>query len=279
MTRPARPLFAFGLGAAVGTAGGLIGLGGAEFRLPALVGALRFAAREAVAVNLVCSFIVLAAAFPFRAATVPPDEIAPQLPAVLGMLAGSMSAAWIGAGWLRRASDKLLGRLILILLVALGLILIAEGLFKAEPTRLVGTGLIPTVLVAAACGMVIGLVSSLLGVAGGEVIIPVFILLFGVDVKVAGSMSMLVGMPTIAVGLLRHFGPGSVLRDGAVWRATVLPLGAGSVAGAVLGALALGLVPGQALKIGLGMILIWSAWGVFRHLPQSAPAALPGRNR
>jgi hypothetical protein len=34
-------------------------------------------------------------------------------------------------------------------------------------------------------------------------------------------------------------------------------------------------VPGQALKIGLGMILIWSAWGVFRHLPQPAPAAPP----
>ena len=234
MTRPARPAFSFGLGAAVGTAGGLIGLGGAEFRLPALVGVLRFSAREAVAVNLVSSFIVLAAAFPFRAASVPLAEITPHLPAVLGMLAGSMSAAWIGAGWLRRASDKLLGRLILILLVALGLVLIAEGLFVAEPTRLLGEGLVPTVLVAAACGVGIGLVSSLLGVAGGELIIPVFILLFGVDVKLAGSMSMLVGMPTIAVGLLRHFGTGSVLREGAVWRATILPLGAGSILGAIL---------------------------------------------
>ena len=271
MTRPARPALSFGIGAAVGTAGGLIGLGGAEFRLPALVGVLRFSPREAVAVNLVASLIVLAAAFPFRAAAVPMAEIAPHLPAVLGMLAGSMSAAWVGAGWLRRTSDRLLGRLILILLVALGLILIAEGVFVAEPFRLVGEGLLPTVLVAAACGVVIGLVSSLLGVAGGELIIPVFILLFGVDVKVAGSMSMLVGMPTIAVGLMRHFGAGSVLREAPVWRATILPMGAGSVLGAVLGALALGLVPGQALKIGLGIILIWSAWGVFRHLPQQPP--------
>ena len=78
-------------------AGGLNGLGGAEFRLPALVGVLRFSAREAVAVNLVASFIVLAAAFPFRAASVPLAEIVPHLPAVLGMLAGSMAAAWIGA--------------------------------------------------------------------------------------------------------------------------------------------------------------------------------------
>lgn len=268
MNRPSRPGLSFGIGAAVGTAGGLIGLGGAEFRLPALVGVLRFSAREAVAVNLIASFIVLAAAFPFRAASVPVAEIAQHLPAVLGMLAGSMSAAWVGAGWLRRTSDQLLGRLILILLVTLGFVLIAEGLFVATPVRLVGEGMLSTVIVAVLCGVGIGLVSSLLGVAGGELIIPVFILLFGVDVKLAGSMSMLVGMPTIAVGLSRHFGAGSVLREKAVWRATILPLGAGSVLGAILGALALGLVPSQALKIGLGIILIWSAWGVFRHLPQ-----------
>ncbi|MFN3938364.1 MAG: sulfite exporter TauE/SafE family protein [Gemmobacter sp.] len=273
MTRPARPALSFGIGAAVGTAGGLIGLGGAEFRLPALVGVLRFSPREAVAVNLVASIIVLTAAFPFRAAAVPVAEIVPHLPAVLGMLAGAMSAAWVGAGWLRRASDELLGRLILILLVALGVVLIAKGMFVAEPYRLVGEGLVLTALVAAACGVVIGLVSSLLGVAGGELIIPVFILLFGVDVKLAGSMSMLVGMPTIAVGLLRHFGAGSVLRERPVWRRTIAPLGAGSVIGAIFGALAVAFVPSQALKIGLGIILIWSAWGVFRHLPQGSRTA------
>lgn len=264
-------MLSFGIGALVGTAGGLIGLGGAEFRLPALVGALCFSVREAVAINLVASLIVLTVAFPFRATAVPWDAITPHLPAVLGMLAGSMSAAWVGADWLRRAQDRLLGRLILFLLVALGFVLIVEGIFVPTPVRLVGEELLPTVLVAAACGIIIGLVSSLLGVAGGELIIPVFILLFGVEVKVAGSMSMLVGIPTIVVGLLRHFGPDSVLRETPVWRSTVLPLGAGSVLGAIIGALALGLVASQAIKIGLGIILIWSAWGVFRHLPSKNP--------
>jgi uncharacterized membrane protein YfcA len=273
VSRPRRPAFSFAVGAAVGTAGGLIGLGGAEFRLPALVGALRFSAREAVSVNLVASFFVLAAAFPFRAAAVPPAEILPHLPAVLAMTAGSVAAAWLGAGWLRLASDRVLGRLILVLLVSLGCVLIAEGLFVAEPSRIVGAGLVPTVLVAAACGAVIGLVAAFLGVAGGELIIPVFILLFGAEAKLAGSIAMLVGMPTIAEGLLRHFGAGSVLRERAVWRGTVLPLGAGSVLGAVLGALALGLVPAAALKVGLGIILIWSAWGVFRHLPRHGARA------
>lgn len=272
MTRPARPALSFGIGAVVGAAGGLIGLGGAEFRLPALVGVLRFSAREAVAVNLVASLAVLAAAFLFRAAAVPMAEIAPYLPAILGMLLGSTSAAWVGAGWLRRASDKLLGRLILILLVGLGVILIAQGAFVVEPSPLVGDDLITTLVIAALCGVGIGLVSSLLGVAGGELIIPVFILLFGADVKLAGSMSILISLPTIAVGLSRHFGAGSGLRASALWRATLLPLCAGSVLGAVLGALALGLVPAQALKVGLGVILILSAWGVFRHLPRPAPA-------
>ena len=42
---------AFGGGAIIGALGGLIGLGGAEFRLPLLIGAFRFAALQAVMLN------------------------------------------------------------------------------------------------------------------------------------------------------------------------------------------------------------------------------------
>ena len=52
-----------------------------------------------------------------------------------------------------------------------------------------------------------------------------------------------------------------------------MPLGLRSVLSAVIGALTVAYVPSQALKIGLGIILIWSAWGVFRHLPQEIPGA------
>ena len=62
-------------GAAVGLVGGLIGLGGAEFRLPLLIGLFGFAALEAVILNKATSLIVVATALPFRAGTVPLDQV------------------------------------------------------------------------------------------------------------------------------------------------------------------------------------------------------------
>jgi uncharacterized membrane protein YfcA len=50
-------------GAAIGTLGGLIGLGGAEFRLPVLLGVFRFPPLEAVILNKATSLIVVASAF------------------------------------------------------------------------------------------------------------------------------------------------------------------------------------------------------------------------
>lgn len=90
---------AFGGGAIIGTLGGLIGLRGAEFRLPLLIGAFRFPALEAVIVNKATSLVVVASALPFRAAAVPFGEVAAHWLIVLNLLAGSLLGAWFGAGW------------------------------------------------------------------------------------------------------------------------------------------------------------------------------------
>ena len=39
-------------------------------------------------------------------------------------------------------------------------------------------------------GFAIGVVAALMGVAGGELLIPTFVLLFGVDIKLAGSLRL-----------------------------------------------------------------------------------------
>jgi hypothetical protein len=63
----------FAGGAAVGLLEGLVGLGGAEFRLPLLLGVFAFAALAAVIVNKAMSLVVVLAAIPVRLAAVRTD--------------------------------------------------------------------------------------------------------------------------------------------------------------------------------------------------------------
>jgi uncharacterized protein len=55
-----RPLAAFCAGACVAILGGLIGLGGAEFRLPILIAVFALYAHRAVRINLLVSLATLA---------------------------------------------------------------------------------------------------------------------------------------------------------------------------------------------------------------------------
>lgn len=52
-------LLSFAIGAPIGCLGGLIGLGGAEFRLPFLLKTFRKPAKKAVALNMLISLIPL----------------------------------------------------------------------------------------------------------------------------------------------------------------------------------------------------------------------------
>ena len=108
---------AFAGGAIIGALGGLIGLGGAEFRLPLLIGVFRFAALQAVILNKAMSLVVVASALPFRASTVPFSAIAAHWSIVVNLLAGSLLGAWFGAGWAIRLASHTLYRVIAILLV------------------------------------------------------------------------------------------------------------------------------------------------------------------
>lgn len=262
MTPPSRhPLAAFGGGALIGTLGELIGLGGAEFRLPLLLGPFRFPPLEAVILNKAMSLTVVATALPFRAGTVPLAEVAAHWPVILNLLAGSLLGAWVGAGWATRLTSATLYRVIAALLVAIALVLLlGHGARAGEPVL---TG--PAQAVAGvAAGLGIGVVASLMGVAGGELLIPTLVLLFGADLKLAGSLSLAVSLPTMLVGFARYSQDRSFAALGQS-RRFVIVMAAGSVAGTFLGGLLLGVVPEGVLLPALAAILIVSAWKVWGH--------------
>jgi uncharacterized membrane protein YfcA len=105
-----QPLAVFAGGAVIGLLGGLIGLGGAEFRLPLLIAVFGFVALEAVILNKAMSLIVVASALVFRSTAVPLEAVLSHFPIVLTLLAGSVLGAWLGADAATRLSTRALYR-------------------------------------------------------------------------------------------------------------------------------------------------------------------------
>ncbi|WP_230370809.1 TSUP family transporter [Paludibacterium denitrificans] len=114
-------------GSLIGTLGGLIGLGGAEFRLPVLVGVFRLDTLEAVILNKAMSLVVVTAALLFRGGTISPGILMAHLDVVLNLLAGSLVGAWWAAGHAITLPRHWLNRIIMVLLVGLSLVMLSEA--------------------------------------------------------------------------------------------------------------------------------------------------------
>jgi uncharacterized membrane protein YfcA len=108
------------------------------------------------------------------------------------------------------------------------------------------------------------IVAALLGVAGGELLIPTLVLLFGADIKLAGSLSLAVSLPTMLVGFARYSRDRSFAVLGENLR-FVLVMAAGSIVGSFIGSRLLGLVPNTVLLPLLAVVLVLSAVKVWRH--------------
>ncbi|WP_202806424.1 sulfite exporter TauE/SafE family protein [Kribbella catacumbae] len=252
---------AFSAGAAVGLLGGMIGLGGAEFRLPLLIGLFGFIALQAVIVNKAMSLIVVLTAIPARLLAVPIADVASEWAVVLNLLAGSLVGAWVGATWATKMRSATLYKVLGALLVVIAAALAASHLGPVGTLDLPGVVRLVGGLVA---GVVIGVVAALMGVAGGELLIPTIVLLYGIDIKLAGSLSLAVSLPTMLVAFARYSQDASfqILRQN---RGFVLSMTAGSVTGTLLGGLLLGVVPSVVIVPLLVVLLLASSVKVWRH--------------
>ena len=252
----------------IGILGGLIGLGGAEFRLPVLAGVLGYSARQAVPLNLAVSLVTIATSLAIRAKTISLSAVTPFLPTILSLIFGAIITAFLGASLAGKLSNEQLERVILVLLIVIGFALIIEGFLPQQLPYFVPNILFWRIIAGILFGLAIGLVSSLLGVAGGEIIIPTMIFAFGADIKTAGTASLFVSLPTVIVGVTRYATRGAFIERKPLVD-TVAPMGIGSVIGAVIGGMLVGIIPASFLKITLGLILNISAIRTFQHIKSS----------
>jgi uncharacterized membrane protein YfcA len=103
-----------------------------------------------------------------------------------------------------------------------------------------------------------------MGVAGGELLIPTLVLLFGIDLKLAGSLSLAISLPTMLVGFARYSRDDSFAALGRNLGFVGL-MALESVIGVAIGGLLLGVVPEAVLLPMLVTILLVSAVKVWRH--------------
>jgi len=248
-------------GAGVGLLGGMIGLGGAEFRLPLLIGVFGFLALQAVILNKAMSLLVVATALPARLISVPLEDITPHWPIIVNLLVGSLIGAYLGATWATRMASRTLYRVLAVLLLLIAAVLLATHLGHVQPAGLTGPAQAVAGVVA---GVAIGVVAAIMGVAGGELLIPTIILLYGLDIKVAGSLSLAVSLPTMVVAFARYSQDKSfaVLRQN---RTFLIAMAAGSVIGVIAGGALLGVVPTAILIPLLALLLVVSAKKVWDH--------------
>ncbi|GAB4473814.1 MAG: sulfite exporter TauE/SafE family protein [Burkholderiaceae bacterium] len=256
--RRGRPGLSFVACAAVGCLGGLIGLGGAEFRLPLLVALFAYATREAIGLNVALSLVTVVFSLVFRLAAGGEGALWQYATAIVTLAAGTIAGAFTGVAIGRMLSAAALSWVVAALLVLLAVVMASHA---ADPQHGLRPSLPPAAQATAAlaAGVAIGIVASLLGVAGGELLIPTLVLLYAVDTKVAGTLSLAISLPTLLVSLARWR---HARGDWSLWRANgglLACMGAGSIAGAAGGARLLGSIDARALSLMLAALLAYSA--------------------
>ncbi|WP_254069698.1 sulfite exporter TauE/SafE family protein [Pimelobacter simplex] len=200
-------------------------------------------------------------ALPARGFAVSWTEIADHWWIVANLLAGTLVGAWTAAGWATRMQSRTLHRTLALLLVVIAVVLTTTHYVDLGNLDLPSS---TRAMVGVVAGVLIGMVAAFMGVAGGELLIPTIILLFGADIRLAGSLSLMVSLPTMLVAFTRYSRDSSfaVLRQNLRF---VALMGAGSITGALAGGALLPYVAGPALIGALSLILLASAAKVWRH--------------
>lgn len=260
-----------GLAALIGLSLGLLGGGGSILTVPIFVYVLGFGAKEAIAMSLavVGATSLFGALGHWRA-----GNVNLRVAAIFGVVA--MAGTYLGA----RLAVFFSGAAQLILFAAV-MLLAAFFMFRGDrpqpgaraPGDGAAAGEMPLGLIAVE-GIVVGVLTGLVGVGGGFLIVPALVLLGRVPMKQAVGTSLLVIAMKSAAGFAGYLGQVEVQ-----WGFMAVFTGI-AIGGILLGTWLVQFVPQAALKrsfavflLVMGAFILYQNRGVF--LPHEASAAAP----
>jgi uncharacterized membrane protein YfcA len=237
-------------GVLTGIAAGFIGVGGGEFRIPVLLKVLRFPLRLTGGINLVIGLFTVALGVMRRwgQQSLTQDDLV--LAGIMGVV--SLVGAALGVFGREGMPVRPLKVIVCAYLIVVGLWMLYESIAHVESGLFEPTG-IARWGTAALIAFAIAVVSGVLGVAGGEMRIPALLYVFGIPIAEAGTLSLVVSIPTVAAGALTDRRLGSL--PNSVMRIAIL-MGVASAIGVLIGAALLPYADRDTIKGALGVILL-----------------------
>lgn len=212
------PATALAIGLIAGVGSALLGIGGGLVMVPAMVFMLRIRQHRATGTSL-------AVILPTAAAAVAQYGLAQRdLPVVLTLGVGGVVGATLGAILAALLGAKQLRSLFGIFVMLTGVVMLLPKIQSA--TQVAGPLDFGQGLLLAGTGVLVGIVSGLLGVGGGLVMVPVLVLILGFTQKEAQGLSLAVIIPVSLSGVIAHYRRGNVVTGLAVWLSIGAVIGA-----------------------------------------------------
>ncbi|MBL8918287.1 MAG: sulfite exporter TauE/SafE family protein [Myxococcaceae bacterium] len=236
-------MLAFVVGAVLGIVFALLGAGGGILAVPALLAIFSVSMAEATGAGLA---VVWAAAVSGALAHGRAGRVNGRVALVFGL--PSIAGAALGA-----KLHALVPERVTVALFSIVLAVAVVSMFRRRSEARRAPVSLPALVFA---GAATGVLTGFLGVGGGFLIVPALTLWAGLELHAAIGTSMAVIAMSSLSGALVHLWAGHVPAS------LVVPMGAGAVGGAMLGAPLAGRLPERPLRVGFAVLALIVAAGM-----------------
>lgn len=238
------------IGLSAGFFGGILGIGGGLIMIPLMVEILKMTQHKAHGTSLpalVFTGIGGALTYAFN------DSVDITAAALLALTA-VCTAPW-GARYCHALTEKKLKKYFGAFLIFCSVLLFLK------PYLANFIGIVPgyaKIIILLTTGAITGFLSGMMGVGGGTIMIPVMVILTGFSQHVAQGTSLLVMVPTGAIGAFTHWKMGNIEKR-ILW--CLIP---GIILGTYLGGNIASIIPNDALRWVFALVIIFIGLRYFR---------------